>query len=335
MRKKYSITAPAQIKGFSLIELLVAMAIALVIIGAALSAFIGSSGSRKIAEAQSRMNEDAQAALSILSQQIRMAGNNPAQPNRVDDANPALSSLRNPVYGVTSLNVGTYTTSNFSVRGCDGKFTNLTTATNLDALTCAGGTTTLPDSIGISYEADKYNSIATNKGAPTDCLGISLPPVTATLPVIVGNATTTANVTFTVADNRFYIGTSSAIKAPTLWCKGTSTAQPLVENIEDMQFHYGTVSAALTATTATVAGYLKADDVVNETTLKALPTDAQKWSKVVTVRICVIVRSEEPVAPDLASAQYLNCDGDLVTNPPDLRLRKAYSTLVMLKNRRM
>ncbi|NDP60779.1 MAG: prepilin-type N-terminal cleavage/methylation domain-containing protein, partial [Oxalobacteraceae bacterium] len=79
------------VKGFSLIELMISLTIGLIITVAAFSAFMGASGASKMAEAQGRMNEDAQAALSILTQQLRMAGNNPDQPNRVDNINPALS----------------------------------------------------------------------------------------------------------------------------------------------------------------------------------------------------------------------------------------------------
>lgn len=63
--------------GFSLIELLVSLAIGLIIMVAAISAYVGSAGANRMSDAQSRMNEDAQAALGILAQQIRMAGNNP------------------------------------------------------------------------------------------------------------------------------------------------------------------------------------------------------------------------------------------------------------------
>jgi len=54
---------------------------------------------------------------------------------------------------------------------------------------------------------------------------------------------------------------------------------------------------------------------------------------VATVRICVLIRSEEAVAPDAASAGYTQCDGTTNSSPPDLRLRKAYSTTVVLRNR--
>ena len=144
--------------------------------------------------------------------------------------------------------------------------------------------------------------------------------------------------TFTVADNRFYVGTSTAIVTPSLYCKGNggaSTAQPLVENIEDLQLTYGTASpsASLASGTATVAGYLRADEIASLATSPA--NDATRWSKVLTVRICVVVRSENPVVANAASASYLRCDGTLDSSKTDLRLRRAYASTVVLRNRRL
>ena len=296
-------------------------------------------------DAQSRMNEDAQAALTILSQQLQMAGNNPNQDNRVFNGSPTLSSLHNPVYTPTPTYAGysmapvTFTLSDFSIRGCDGKFSNITATVNLDNLACGGGTTTLPDSIAVSYEADRFNTEPTAAGAATDCLGFKLADVVAKdVPVFntVTATVTTADITYTVADNRFYVGTSAAITSPSLYCKGNggaSTQQPLVENIEDMQFQYGTMSATTTSTTATVAGYLPAHEVITQTDLAALANDADRWSKVLSVRICVLVRSDAPVVSDASSARYRNCEGALVS-APDLRLRRAYFATVALRNRR-
>lgn len=339
---------PRHAKGFSLIELMVSLTIGLIIAVAAGSAYLGSAGAGRIAEAQSRMNEDAQAALNILAQQVREAGNNPL---RSGDRAPALR--HNPIYDPTYVggsvshyfdlygtptyvitSTAAFSVSAFSLRGCDGKFSDITTATKLDTLTCAGGTTTLPDSIAVSYEADRYNTIPTVSPtfAPTDCLGNTLDTVNATVPT--GTATT-ATYAYTVADNRFYIGTSTAIVSPSLYCKGIGNVnpQPLVENVEDMQFTYGTVSSTNTSTTATVAGYLPADEVVTDTNLALLPIE-QRWGKVLSVRICVLVRSENPVAPDADSARYDDCQGGRDVAAPDLRLRRAYSTTVVLRNRR-
>ena len=320
--------------GFSLIELMISITIGLVIVVAAMSAYLGASAAGKASEVQSRMNEDAQAALSILAQQIRLAGTNPVQPNRAD------AFRYNPVYdltyvggSVTSYGNGTtsYTVSApvsaYSIRGCDGTFSNVTAtlATSLDALvTC--GTSTLPDSIAISYEADRYNTIPSGS-APTDCVGSAIPTtINATF-----TSGTSTNATFRVADNRFYI--ASTANVPSLYCKGIgSSTQPLVENIEDMQFLYGTVSTTATSTTATVAGYLNASEVA---TLSTVPTtDATRWGKVLTVRICVVVRSENPAVANATSGRYVKCDGSTDTTQTDLRLRRAYSTTVVLRNRR-
>ena len=321
-------------QGFSLIELMVSLVIGLIISVAAFSAYLGASRAARMAEAQGRMNEDAQAALTILTQQLRMAGNNPKQSNRT------LSDLRNPVYSPATsaiIEPGTFTTSDFSVRGCDGTFSNITatTASRIDLLNCISDTAK-PDSIAISYEADQYNTVRSSANLPTDCLGNLLSTITATfVPPPATTSTTAASATYAVADNRFYIGTSKVILSPSLYCKGNSgiSPQPLVENIEDLQFTYGMLNTTATTTTATLAGYLDADEISALAPTPQTPNEAARWAKVVTVRICVLVRSNNPVAMDANSAKYRNCENALVS-APDLRLRRAYSTTVVLRNRR-
>lgn len=306
-------------QGFTLIELLISITIGMVIIGAALSAYLNSSEAGRISAAQARMNEDAQAALDVLSQHIRMAGNNPKQPGYT------LAAPRNPITNLVSL------------RGCGSTFTNIKSpgaATSIDALVCnpAG---TGPQSIAISYEADRYNTVPTSTNVPTDCIGKSLPAQTASITQITSPTTTApSNVTFYEADNRFYIDTSANITNPSLYCFGngaSSTPQPLVDNIEHMEFSYGTAPAA--AGTGTVAGYLSASDIETDATVVSLGTAKERWERVVAVRICVVARSEQPVATNIESAKYLRCDGELEANPPDLRLRRAYFTTVTLRNR--
>lgn len=324
--------------GFSLIELMVSLTIGLVVATAAFSAYLGASSASKMAEAQSRMNEDAQAALVILTQQLKMAGNNPDRADRVDDDDASLSSRRNPVYGATTFPTGTFTTSGFSIRGCDGQFNNITSSKNLDNLNCAAGFNTQPDSIAVNYEADGFNTIASTLAtgkSPTDCLGKKLTTITATLPTVTGAGTATSTTTYSVADNRFFIGTSTLLVSPSLYCKGNgeaSTPQALVENVEDMQFTYGAVDPTTTSTSATVAGYLRADQLMASIPLS---NDSARWGKVLAVRICVLVRSEGQVVSDGASARYLNCDGALADAPTDRRLRQAYFATVVLRNRRL
>ena len=81
-------------------------------------------------------------------------------------------------------------------------------------------------------------------------------------------------------------------------------------------------------------GYLKAYEVEN--TVASMPAatgaTAARWNSVKTIRICVLVRSENPVADSIASARYLDCNGTLITAPPDTRLRRAFTTTVVLRN---
>jgi type IV pilus assembly protein PilW len=324
-------------RGLSLIELMVSLAIGLVLMVAVVSAYLGSVGASRVAEAQGRMNEDAQAALSILTQQLRMAGTNPKQPDYAND------TPRNPVYAAP----GGGAVAAYAIRGCDTKFSNVTTAADISTLTCDAGSGT--DSVAISYEADPYNTIKNSSDAATDCLGQALPVVTNPYlpgtPVKYWNGTalvsdTAGAKTYTVAESRFYIDTATGV-GPSLYCKGNggTTPQPLVENIENLQIKYGMQDDPADPVNVKLGGYVTATELEAVTLVNLAPSNSlNKWSKVVTARVCVIVRSAHPVVPDVASASYYDCEGVLVdssTDPTveDLRLRRAYSTTVVLRNR--
>ena len=358
MRRQHFLSASSCAKGFSLIELMVSLTIGLIIAIAAFSAFLGSSSASKMAEAQGRMNEDAQAALSILTQQIRMAQNNPNQSGRTKE------SQRNPVYSPypysmdISSQAPVFELAKYSIRGCDDKFSNIATAAGLDKLNCNVETNSAPDplglnpdSIAINYEADAFNTVASGTPkVPTDCLGFPLIPITATFQVVPPPDPASSSPTsyslppYYVADNRFLISPNTSNVPPSLYCQGNgingdgspSAAKLMVENIENMQFKYGVVgpSISLIPTSALpVAGYLTAYEISKDIRLNDLTQEA-RWEKVVSVQVCVLVRSEALVATDLSAASFHQCDGKVNNSPPDLRLRRAYYATVVLRNRR-
>lgn len=353
------------LKGMSLIELMISTTIGLIIISAAFSSYLGTAGSARMADAQSMMDEDAQAALVILSQQLRLAGTN-ADQSWTSTLNYATDTdITNPVYLPTPRYTAPYAPtyapyltpkyvipsgpafalSAYSLRGCSGSFSNVNTAYNLDALTCVTDTAA-PDSFGVNYEADVYNTFsagpatAAQAGAgatkvPTDCLGSPLRQIDAKIPQ---PASLTApakydDAFYYEADNRFYIQ-SGLSHRPGLYCQGNginSVAQPLVENVEDMRIAYGVM--APDQTRSTVAGYLPADQLLAQTVFPGGTTEDLRWSKVVTVRICLQMVSATPVVPGIAPASYFKCDGTLQTAPLDRRLRRTYTTTVVLRNR--
>jgi type IV pilus assembly protein PilW len=119
---------------------------------------------------------------------------------------------------------------------------------------------------------------------------------------------------------------------PSLYCLGNGNAvpQPLVENIEDLQITYGVEKVE---GGKEVGGYMTATEVNALAT--GVVTLQRAWNMVMTVRVCVVARSETSVAADAGSAQYYPCTGNALVAPPagDLRLRRAFTTTVVLRNR--
>jgi type IV pilus assembly protein PilW len=174
MKQPPALSRKRHSRGLTLIELMVSMVIGLILMIAVVATYLSASAASRVSDAQGRMNEDAQAALSILAQQLRMAGNNPKQPNYTSLA------PRNPVYGPANAYVGSPGT--YAVRGCDGRFSNITAAADIPALICDAGGAASPDSIAVSYEADAFNTVPSSAGSTTatDCLGqglTSMPPM--------------------------------------------------------------------------------------------------------------------------------------------------------------
>jgi type IV pilus assembly protein PilW len=288
-------------QGFSLIELLIATAIGLIITLGVLAVFSNSTVASRMAEAQSRMNEDAQVALNLLSLEIKMAGHNPV------NSAPNGLAVKNPL-------------STLTLHGCSGMFYVDATSVNDDKLRCEIGVPNQAHALFVIYEADTKNTMP-SAGIPTDCLG---------------NKLTIKSGTYYVAENRYFVSASKVISAPSLYCKGNGglgTAQPMVENIEDLQFSYGTMSTP-SPVPKRIAGYLSATEVEKLAASSAKVDIASAWGQVLTVQICIVVRSEaKNLVSDNASSIYTKCDGTQDTSQTDRRLRRAYTTTVALRNR--
>jgi type IV pilus assembly protein PilW len=303
--------------GFSLLELLIATSIGMVITVGAIAVFANSTGASKTTEAQSRMNEDAQAALSLLSREIKMAGYNPIIFMTEGKA------VRNPISAPT-------------LRGCSGMLMVDANSANDDKLTCEIGVTSQPHSLVVRYEADFWNTLKSkSKELPTDCLGAELEEKTNTqlVPEKINKQLVPEKISYFIAENRYYIGTSQVIRPPSLYCKGNGGlgfAQPMIENIEDLKFSFGT---ATMPAPAPIAGYLSATEVEKLASSQPKGDIASAWNQVRTVQICIVVRSEAMnLVVDNASSIYTKCDGTQDASQIDRRLRRAYTTTVYLRN---
>jgi type IV pilus assembly protein PilW len=168
----------------------------------------------------------------------------------------------------------------------------------------------------VSYEADQRNTVLQGGATPSDCLGNAI-----------------AGVAPFVANNRYYISLGPTGDRPELHCAGVNPpggplvpGQPLVENIDDMRVWYGLSN---TPTSRQVVRYVTAADIA---ATGAGAAGAAQWANVVSVRICLLVRSAEPVLKggDEGTLTYLDC-GAATQTSNDRHLRRAYFTTASLR----
>jgi type IV pilus assembly protein PilW len=203
---------------------------------------------------------------------------------------------------------GTSTMSRFytgrPIFGCNTAFTSPTATTSTVSCSLTTG-----HSIEVVYEADSLNALTIN-GTQRDCLGSS-----------VGTTTLASGTTGFIVYNRYFVKSATAGR-PELYCAGGSVGSPIsapiVENVESMTVWYG---EAASAASRQPVRYVDAAAVAN-------------WSAVVSVRICLLMRSSEPIlqSDEAQTLSYVDCS---LTSQSiaDRYARRAFFSTVALRNK--
>ncbi|NDY91727.1 hypothetical protein G3A44_11070 [Ideonella sp. TBM-1] len=190
------------------------------------------------------------------------------------------------------------------VFGCDGAFEDMDA--DIDTLACDEAAGAAPDSLAVAFEADAFNSVLTADGSPVDCIGNGIPLV--------------PGADYWVSYSRFYVSNG------TLFCRGSGNAggQALIDNVQEVSYQFGVAKAGEhRASYYDTAGNL----------------DAAAWSRVVTVRVCLVLRSAEPILEGVSVANpntYQGCDpfADPVDmGAADRRLYRAFTSTIAVNNR--
>jgi type IV pilus assembly protein PilW len=284
--------------GFTLIEMMVALAIGLSVVGALIAAYVASSQSGRHNDAMAQITEDATLALGVMRQQVAQAGFSVAR--GVDAGSLVLHSFP-------------------AIAGCEAAaFTNL----QAGILTPANCEPTNPDqstsdTLEVAYESSVLagptsNGILGGAGGkePLDCLGNSFP-----------KTHDAANGDYWLNDSKFYVANGS------LMCHGPGNAAgaAVVQNVETLQVAYGMAAAPAGAPGANQIIYY---DV-------APHPGSPLWANVVAVNLCVQVRSatkvlEPAAAPTLGG--WIDCRNAART-ASDGYMRRSFSTTVVLQNK--
>ncbi len=288
-------------RGFSVIELMVALALSLLLIAAMLVSCLGTLAGSRQQRALSEMTQRAQLAFSLIRRDVQAAGYvhpGTISQSRFDAVNQSV--VDHPIVGCSRI---------FAVPGAP-----------VGAGACPS-TGDLADAIEINFEASKYSALMTSNKMLADCQGAAL---TATA----GGPQTAVpdGATRIAAAHRYFVDTDSGTSIPVLYCASSASSKDqLVPYVEQMQIRYG-LSLGWAHDDPTLrrpSRFLTADEVL-----------ANQWGNVVAIRLCLLVRSPEAVlvGDETSTTTYLDCDGASKTST-DRILRRAFVTTIGVRNR--
>ncbi len=299
--------------GRTLIELLVALALGMLILLGVGSLFLGANQSTRTTTSVSSSEETGQIALTLLGNAIRRAG-------YAEIIGTSVIGVReNLLYSGPIL------------RACRGvPFNNVGTGD----FGCTG-TGTAPDTLAVWFQGD--NALASPQAATEDCLG---------------NAVATTGVTnadyATRAGNIAVIRNVYFVNGGNLQCRGNGNATPqtLITGVEDFRVYFGFDDTAY----ANAAGWAlrpSARSIRDAADLRDnFPDPApgiSRWDFVVSVHVCVLVRSDETNVTAQTGQAYTRCpqtanqaagiDPVATATSTDGRVRRAYSQVFTVRSR--
>ncbi len=298
--------------GLGLLELFIAMVLGLLVVGGLLLALMGSGISNRQLRALAEMTQDAQVALNLVARDLQMAGY--AEPLSVVGQVVTPVKVFRPVFGCDH---------GFTDPGADFAAATCSPAPPAATASAANAAASAPShALEVSYQLPKETALLTQgQGAlPVDCKGAGVDQAAGTPAHLVSN--------------RYFVKPGSgASGGPALACAsnagkagatGSRASAPLIDHVEQLVVRYGIAPGwdAADRSTWRPAYYVAAGSV-----------DPADWaSKVVAVRLCILMRSSEEVLTGEDSRAYIDCDRAAQTSR-DRHLRRTFVSTVALRNK--
>ena len=327
--------------GLGLIEIMIALVLALLVLTGVYTVFISDKASYRLQSGVSRVQENARFAAYRLAHDIRMAGymgcfsNAQSITNDLNDPNSSsypLSDYAEAIHGYTAGNVPSALGVSGAVAGTDVIMMHTTRG-------AAVTVTDIPSDHSVDFKIAPSPTNPFSEGdiaLITDCQNGDLFQIThvnynssnlqgnvvhntgngSGLPSP-GNAIKFANV-YTggamiqrMTTATYFIRNDSNSGRPALWVKeGDNSAQELVQGVDNMQVRYGLSSGG---------DYLSAASVSN-------------WSDVTSVEIALLLESPDPATGNSKAEQYTLIDTQSAKYT-DRRFRRVFTFAVAIRNR--
>jgi len=337
---------PARLqRGFSLVELMVALTLSLLLLAGALSILQSSRMSYAENERLSRLQEAGRTVMELVLRDVRGSGfTGCARAIQADDfandiAGGAASMLWNFAQPANGYEVGG------AAPVLDADLADVTPLTNSDILvlrTARQGQPTFRTTAEILGASTDPIQVARGDSATieagtamviADCRGAS-----AFIATDFDGTAGAAEISFAgqgaggsltrgfdigasvtpVQTVVYFVGTSTSGNGPALWQKvGADAPVELVEGVENLQFLYGLDSNA---------------DRIPNSYVAASAVGATNWNNVVAIQMAVLVRSDTQYGPEVDGRTYTML-GTSVGPFNDRRLRSLYTTTIVLRNR--
>lgn len=299
---------PERQRGFTLVEIMVAMVLGIVILLAVSEIFVSNSRTRGEIEKTGRQIENGIYALRMMEDELANAGywgEAGAQP--VSASLPPLC----PTTAAELTNAMGYPVQGAADSGtdCEDSKAGSSFIALRRASTCAAGTT------GCALFSSGNFHIQVSACKDVSAGSVLLKSAAADLTFTQRNCTTPAPI-YRLFSRVYYVNDNDVLVRTELAGGNYSTVTPLVDGIEIMRFEYGLDTDG--------------DGQIDE--FKAAPTAAQ-WSDVVAVKVLLIARNPEPTMGYVDARTYTLAGVGYVV-PEALRgfKRQLYATTVHLRN---
>ena len=336
-------------RGFSLVELMVAMTLSLLLMAGALSILYSSKTTYNENDRLARLQESGRTVVEMLLRDARPAGfmgcsrplNGDEFSNGLNNSNSLLWNFGQPVFGFEATGAGVWDPA------LDALLPNATSGS--DALVMRTtrqsqgvfrlNTPVIDTSQPIKVDADAGAAIPANTPMIIgDCEGSSVFMATAfnagtgeishDIAAGGGDGNTTASLTrgfvlgaqvIPVQTVAYFVAPSGSGNGGSLWQRtGTAAPLELVDGVENLQVRYG----------VDTDNNLQADAYQTAKTVN----DANNWGRVISIELAVLVRSPEETGAIFDNRVY-DLLGTNVGPFNDRRQRAVFTTTVVLRNR--
>ena len=337
-------TGPAAAHGFSLVELMVAMAISLVLMAGVVAIFLSSRTTYETTDRLSRIQESGRFALDMLVRDLRSAGylgcsRRAGLTNTLNNATSPFWDFATPVYGFDAQGSAWLPVLDTSAGGV-APGASTTAGADVIVIRLPRPTTQPVRVIALMADTTDAVQIANTTPLPinagdivqvSDCSGRAVFQVTSAAGGVLqhgagagtpGNLSADLEYAFTTTAElvplqsvAYYLADGSTPGAGTsLWRKvgGPAAAEELVEGVEQLQILYGRRNG-------NEVQYLRADEV------------GANWGEIVTVRVALLVRSLSAYGTDTDQEPH-NLLGTDVPAPGDRQMRQVFTTTVNIRN---